>query len=132
MERNEKGRFVRGHIGYKFWKGKHPASEFKKGHKGYKFWKGKKFNKEHIKKIAQAHYKGGETINKGYVRLTTNGQKDGGRYKHAIIMEKYLGRKLKTGEVVHHINNNKIDNRIENLELLSNQNVHIRIHKPWK
>jgi hypothetical protein len=38
---------------------------------------------------------------------------------HRVIVENYICRLLHPSEDVHHINENKLDNRIENLEVLS-------------
>ena len=43
-------------------------------------------------------------------------------------MEKYLGRKLRREECVHHKNKNTLDNSIENLEIVTSLE-HNRIHK---
>lgn len=52
--------------------------------------------------------------------------------EHRLVMENRIGRYLKSNEVVHHINKNIIDNRIENLMLLNNAGAHSNFDKTNK
>ena len=56
-------------------------------------------------------------------------QKLNGRHIHRQVAEKILGRPLREGEIVHHINRDKRDNRPENLMIFPSQAEHARWHK---
>lgn len=77
------------------------------------------------KKKHSALYSKGSGIHNGYVRISAG--ENAGRPQHVVIMEQHIGRRLRKGEVVHHINEVKTDNRIENLCLMSNKE-HSRLH----
>ncbi len=93
-------------------------------------------NKKNIKTGDQkaennGNWKGGVIItDKGYIMVRCPDHpraKEMGSYvyQHILVMERYLGRYLDyygqghpDNEIVHHINHNKQDNRIENLQLM--------------
>jgi len=71
------------------------------------------------------NWKGGVYITKsGYKKILIEGKY---RLEHIVIMEKSIGRSLAKHECVHHINENRSDNRIENLELMT-RSAHGRLH----
>ena len=63
-----------------------------------------------------------------YKWITENGKH---RNEHRKIMEDYLGRKLDYNEVVHHIDENKSNNNIENLRLMTRAE-HTKVHTKKK
>lgn len=77
------------------------------------------------------NFQGGKYIDdKGYVRILGPDHPrniKGYVYEHRILMEKYLGRYLMPWETVHHINEIKTDNRIENF-FLCTSTEHSALH----
>jgi hypothetical protein len=68
---------------------------------------------------------------KGYVLAYApehpNAHKDGYIMMHTVVVEQNIGRYLKDGEVVHHINHIRSDNDINNL-LLMDKREHAKMH----
>lgn len=54
-------------------------------------------------------------------------EKTYGRHTHRIIAEQKIGRSLKPGEIVHHIDGNKRNNNPDNLVVMT-QSEHCRLH----
>lgn len=75
-------------------------------------------------------WKGGRAISNGYVMIFI-GIIDGKRKsvaEHRLVMESHLGRALSNDEIVHHINEVKDDNRIENLQIMTRAE-HLNHHR---
>lgn len=68
---------------------------------------------------------------KGYVwvKAADHPSANGAGYvhEHRMVAERALGRRLKKGEVVHHVNGDKRDNRNENL-LICSRSYHHELH----
>jgi len=62
-----------------------------------------------------------------YVPKHPHAHSDGYVMLHTVVMERAIGRYLMPNEVVHHINHDRQDNRLENL-LLMNKKDHMSMH----
>ena len=106
---------------------------FKKG--GTPWNKGKKMSDKYkSQRIGKnnGRWKGGRRICKRYILIycpTHPYCHNGAILEHRLVMEKYIGRVLLPTEIVHHINGNYKDNKVENLMLFSNQSEHVKHHK---
>lgn len=99
----------------------------------------KRFNIPRFQRLKKKYTKPVDTYHKGYI-ITWNGYKkvnapldhpykDNKGYimEHRLVVENALNRYLEPNEEVHHINYDKLDNRIENLLVLSKKE-HRKLH----
>lgn len=86
--------------------------------------------------VGKSKFKGGYLTPSGYKVIPVKNHPFASKYKnsifeHRLVMERHLGRYLKPKETVHHINGIKDDNRIENLQLVSDVPHYGKIDCPF-
>ena len=67
----------------------------------------------------------GTKTSNGYIAIGSGGHK---KQEHVLIVERVLGKALPTGAEVHHVNENRADNRHENLVVCPNKAYHKLLH----
>jgi hypothetical protein len=99
--------------------------------KGNSFWLGKK--RPDISREKNYNWNGGVIIQEGYrylllPRHPRAKSKKGYVAEHVLVMEAVLGRFLKPHEIVHHVDENKLNNKIGNLRLFKSRQEHLNYH----
>lgn len=92
---------------------------------------GKTYGTEHRKAISDSLRKKGWRMHDGYQEIIVDTEHPrkkpykGGNYvfEHILVMEKKLGRFLEEHEIVHHIDENRLNNHPDNLYLCSGSTV---------
>jgi len=70
--------------------------------------------------------KGWQVHKGGYIRITRGGD-NFNMLQHRAVVEKHLGRKLSDKEIVHHIDENRKNNDIKNLQVMT-RGEHVKLH----
>jgi hypothetical protein len=82
--------------------------------------------------IHNGRWKGGVKITRGYRYIYTPNHpfctSQGYVLEHRLVMEKHIGRYLDPEEVVHHVDGNRLNSRIDNLQLMSSRKEHNVYH----
>lgn len=75
--------------------------------------------------LRRAHWTG-SVDSRGYVAITIQGVR---KHEHVWVAEQAIGRELPQKARVHHVNENRSDNRPENLVICQSQSYHLLLHR---
>lgn len=81
------------------------------------------------------NWRGGKSVaSNGYILIRVGtghhlADVRGYAYEHRLVAEQVVGRRLRSGEQVHHVNGEKTDNRPENLEVVASMAHHRLKHR---
>lgn len=83
------------------------------------------------------NWKGGRHFGRGYALVWVGREHAMADHRgyvrvHRLVMAARIGRMLRTGEVVHHVNEGRADNRANNLWLFPDRGAHIAWHEMLK
>lgn len=70
------------------------------------------------------HFKGGCVTQAGYRVIRINNKL---KLEHRMVVEAHIGRSLSKDEEVHHLDHNKLNNDLNNLQILSKSD-HAKLH----
>lgn len=115
----------------------HNSGWFKKGHQQVK-------TEQHRRRIGEAQRNAWSTKRKrmpvgakcvdsyGYVRMKVEPGAGRWRLEHVVVMEMRIGRPLKPGEIVHHIDGDRQNNADDNLFLCRDHAHHQQVERQLK
>ena len=111
------------------------GAEFSAQRKEYKYCSAHCYH-ESTRGRRSTNWKGGrKKTTRGYIELYMpehcNANLSGYVLEHVFVMSKHLGRPLKSSEIVHHVNEDKTDNRVENLKVMT-RSQHMKKHQKGK
>lgn len=79
------------------------------------------------------NWKGGTRDSRGYIGVRDGvGATAGYRPEHVVIAERVIGHALPIGAVVHHVDENKANNRNSNLVVLQSRRDHNELHRKMR
>jgi len=94
-----------------------------------------KFTETYLEKIREKHKGMKKRTLNGYILINDyehpNRDSQNNVLEHVLVMTEYLGRALTDKEIIHHIDGNRKNNKLENLYLSPSRSSHMKTHQSF-